>query len=881
MLNDWTIRLRSLFKRATVEQELDAELRFHVERQVDSYLKLGLDHDEAVRRATLEFGGLDQVKEDCRDARGIHVINDLSQDVRYAMRTLRKTPGFTGVAIFVLGLAMAACTVLFSAVNAWLLRGVPFADPQRLAFVWSSDARRPATRMLVSYPDFVEWRARTRTFDHLAAIQLTPRNFAGSGVPVRVTAAAVTPDALTVLGIAPVQGRSFVPDDARPSAPPVVILTRGFWVRVLGADPAAIGRTVRLDGVAHTIVGILPPSVEQAGVFQADLWMLLTPDSAAARDRTDRACLVAGRLGPGVGVQQAAADLDIVTRALEREYPETNAGWRARLVPASDLVRRDVRLVISALGVVVTLVLLVACANVAGLLLARASARRRETAVRLALGASRWRLVRQSLIESLVLAVLAATLGLLLAQGGLHVVQTVTRGVNPFFNLLAIDRTVLAFAAALAAATPLIFGLAPAIRSLHGNPSEDLKSPGMRGGIGARVRGRRLLVVSQFAMTMTVLAVTSLFVQTMLALRAIDLGFDPDHVLMLRLDLPQSRYGAPETVARFSAKTLEAVRQLPGVIATAVTSRVPVADREATRRFSIEGRPPRPSVRDGDWAARAIVSAEFLDVLKLSLLDGRKLRGSDGFDRPPVALINRTMAQRYWPSASPVGTRLRFDSAAGGSPWIEVVGVVGDLRNSDADQPPVPEIYLPATQQPERGFALLVRTAVADPLLLVDPIRRGIEAIDPDEAVYDVRTMRQVVFDDLADGTVLAGLFGAFGMIALVLALVGLCGMLAWLVRQRTAEIGLRMALGAERGDILRQFLGEGSTLVAIGIVVGLVAGVGLAQLIRNTLYGVSPLDPVTFVAVPAVLALAALVATFIPAYRAARVQPLDALRHE
>jgi putative ABC transport system permease protein len=878
MLDDWTIRLRALFKRTTVEHELDDELRFHVERQVESYVKAGLDHDEAVRRTRLEFGGLEQVKEECRDTRGIYVIDNLWQDVRYASRTLGKNPGFAAVAVFTLGLAMAACAVLFSAVNV-LLRDLPFADPQHLAFVWSFDARRPATRMLVSYPDFVEWRTRTRAFDRLGAIRLTTRNFGGVGTPLRVAAAVVTPDALTVLGIAPTQGRSFLADDALPSAPPAVILTRGFWVRALGGDPTVIGRTVRLDSVAYTVVGILPASAEQAGVFQADVWTLLPSDPEAVRDRGDRAWLVVCRLQPDVSFQQAAAELESVTRALEREYPATNAGWRARLVPATELVRRDVRLIIVALGVVVTLVLLIACANVSGLLLARAAARRRETAVRLALGATRWRLVQQSLVESLALAVLASILGLLLAQAGLHLVQTVTRGMSPFFNLLAIDRTVLALAAALVAATPLIFGLAPALTSVHGHPAEDLKSAGMRGAIDTRARGRRSLVVSQFAMTMAILAVTSLFVRTMLALRSIELGFDPDRVLMMRIELPESRYGASEAIVRFSDNALEAVRDLAGVKAAAVTNRVPISDRETTVRFTIEGR-SQPSAADRDWAARAIVSAQFLAVLKLPLLDGRELRDSDRSDKPRVALINRTMAQRYWPNASPVGAHLRFESAPANPAWIEIVGVVGDIRNSDADQPSVPQVYLPVAQQPDRALALLVRTN-GDPLSLVDPIKRRIEVVDADQAVYDVRTMRQVVFDDLADGTILAGLFGAFGVIALTLALTGLGGMLAWLVCQRKAEIGLRMALGAQRGDILRQFLREGSTLVAIGIGVGLTAGVGLAQLIRNTLYGVSPLDPVTFLGVPAILVFAALLATSIPAQRAARVQPLEALRHE
>ncbi len=805
-------------------------------------------------------------------------VERLIRDLRYAVRSLRKSPGFTITVIVVLGLGIAACVIVFSAVNTVLLQPLPFARPERLAFVWSSDSLRPETRLLVSWPDYLDWRARTRAFDDLVAIRFESQNLRREGgSSIRVATIAATPNASSLLGMTPAAGRLLIPADGDPGAPAVIVMSHGFWVRAFGADPAILGTTLLLNGAPHAVVGIQAPGMDRSGPLQADVWTALAPAPGASQDRGDRSYLVVGRLRPAVDHHEAATDLERIARALASDHPTTNAGWGVRVVSARDLTA-DARTILGILGLVAALVLLIACANAAGLLMARAASRRRDTAVRLALGASRSRILRESLTEDLVLALLAAGLGILLAHGGLGLVRNLIRDADPYLSGLAIDRPTLLFAASVAVAAPLLSGAMPALAALRKSSIADLKSSGHRGTVTARARGRRLLVVSQFAMAMAVLGVASLLVQTVLAIANIPLGFEPDRTLMLRVDLSGSRYDSPEAVARFTEEALDRIRQLPGVTAAGATTRVPIGDRETTGPFFIAGSESRSN--EPQRAGRVIVSPGFLRAAGVPLLEGRDFGNGDGPSATPVALINRALAERHWSSRSPLGSRLELGSEATGAQAIEIVGVIGNVRSSDADQPPVPQIYLSLSQRPQRELALLVRGGT-DPQLLVEPIRRVIANIDPDQALYDVETMRQVVSDDLATSSVLAGLLAGFGIVVLVLALTGLYGMLAWSVGQRTSEIGLRMALGARPRGILSQFLREGAFLVGVGIAIGLVGGLALGQLVRSELYGVGSTDLLTYVAVPALLGVVALLATLGPALRAMRLQPLVALRYE
>jgi putative ABC transport system permease protein len=802
----------------------------------------------------------------------------IANDLKHAVRTLQQSRSFSLTVISVLGCGTAACVIVFSAINATVLRPLPFADPDGLAFIWSSDARRAQTRMLTSYPDYLDWRDRTRAFVGLAAVRFARQSLAQTSAPLRVATIATTPNLLTLLGVTPAFGRSLTLDDAASGAPPVALLSHGIWVRVLGGDPSVLGSTVRLNAVTHTVIGILPDGLDRSGPLQADVWTALRPEATTSNDRSDRSYFVVGRLRPGVDTRQASTELTMVARTLEAEHAETNAGWSVQVLSPEDLTAGS-RLILAILSVVVALILLIACTNVAGLQIARAAARRQETAVRLALGASRFRLMQQWLIENLLLSLLGAGLGLVLANAGLRLVSTIVGDVNPFLAEMAIDRSALAVAGALALATPLIFGVAPALAALRSSSADHLKPSGARGTVGSRARARRLLVVSQFAMTTALLVVTGLSVRSVLALRAIPLGFEPDHTLAMRIELSGPRYDSVESLRRFNEASVTALKELPGVTSVAVSTRLPIVDRETTRRFTIEGRPP-VGPDEGEWAGWVATSPEFLEVTRVPLLEGRPLQETDGATAPPVAVINRALASRFWPESSPVGARLRFGSGIARSASVEIVGVVGDVRNSDADQTPVPQIYVPIAQDPQRAVAFLVRTTM-EPSLLSDSVRRRIGTLDADQALFDIRTMRRLVFDDLAGTLVAGGLFGSFGIIALALALTGLYGMLAWSVGQRTSEIGLRMALGAQPATILQQFLREGGALVGVGIAVGLVAGAGLGQAISSTLYGVSALDPAVVLGLPAILAFAASVAIYAPARRAMRLDPLAALRYE
>lgn len=801
-------------------------------------------------------------------------MSSLLDDFNKALRTLHRNPLFATTVALVLGLGMAACILVFTAVNALVLRPLPFADPDRLTLLWSVDPSRTETRVPVSYPDYLDWRERTQAFVDLAAIRRTTRNAALGGSAARATLLVATPNTLSLLGITPAMGRGFAMDDTASAAPATVLLSWGFWQRAFGGDPTAIGRSIRLDGVEHAITGVLPREFERPGFISADLWTPLRPAAGVLLSRAERSYLVIGRLGPLTEPDRAATELNAVARNLSAEHPQTNAGWGARLVPLRSLTRGD-RSVLGALTAVVVLLLLLACINLAALLHARATRRLRETAIRLALGASRWRIVQHSLVENVVLAVLAAGTGLVLTEGGLQLLRAVAGRTTPVLNELGLDRDAVGFAFLLALLTPLLFGLAPVLRALRRASGEWI-----RGGTSGlvRVRARRKAVVPlQLAMTMLILGLTSLFIRTVLALGAIQPGFDADRVLTARIELPEARYTSPAELSRFTAEVLATVRQLPGITAAATTSHLPIADRETTVRTVVQGESALP---EGAWVARTFVTPEFLKAFSIPLLSGRDLGESDRSGTAAVALVNSTMARRYWGDRDPVGARLRLGSNDADSTWIEVVGVAGDVRNSDADQPTLPQIYLAAAQQPQRAFALVLRTA-GDPLSAADLVRKSIQEMDADLAVYDVRTMRQVVFDDLASGWLISGLFGAFGMVSLVLALTGIYGMVAWSVAHRTPEIGLRIALGAAPRDIAHQFLREAIVPLGTGIGVGLLTALGAAQLVRSTLYGVGPTDPVTFIAVPVLLGIAVLAAAYWPARRALRIQPLEALRYE
>lgn len=803
-------------------------------------------------------------------------MDRLAQDVRFALRQLVKQRGFAIVVIVTLGLAVGVNTLIFSFVNFFVLRPLPFGDVSRTTMITATHPERGRDRMPVSYPDFVEWRRDNHSFEELGAYQRRTYNLTGEGEPQRVQGALASASLFTLWNLGPVHGRVLQPEDDRPGAPRVLLLSHGFWSRQFASDPGIVGRTLSLDGEPHVVVGVLTPRIEIGTLGEIDLWTALAP-VANPNDRESRLLRVTARLKPGVELSQAAAELKALTGHQEREHPTTNARWSAQVVP----IRRamsgaDTWTVLALLVVAVALVLAIACANVANLILARGAARQRETAVRAALGASRARLVLQFLTEGAVLSVLGGALGVLLASLGLDLIHAVT--FEPFFQLVTVDRQVLAFSAAISLLTPLIFGLIPALQAAGRDVVSALKDAG-GGAVGVslrRARGRNWLVAGQLSLALALLLVAGLAVRMALHFQRLDLGFQQHDVLTLKAELPANRYAADAQVRAFYAQLRERLAGLPGVTGVALSSSRPALEPLPTVALEVEGVTP-PSKEAQPWAAREVASEGYFETLRIPISKGRSFSAQDGPGADAVTVVNQALAERYFPGADPIGQRVRL--GGGDAPWRTIVGVAGNVMNTEPSEPSLPQAYVPFSQQPTRALTLLVRTSSLD--AVVAAARREVSALDPDQPLYDVKTMDRAFFEDMASNRVVTGLFTVFAAVALGLACVGLYGLISYAVSQRTREIGVRIALGARRRDVLWLVLSQGLRLVAFGLAAGLLLGFALSRAMASVLVGVSASDPVTFTVVPAVLGLVALLATAIPASRAAGCDPAVVLRAE
>ena len=695
---------------------------------------------------------------------------------------------------------------------------------------------------------------------------------------MRVQGEAATASLFKAWSILPLHGRVIQPDDDRPGAPRVAVLSHGFWARQFGSDPAVVGRALRLDGEPHVVVGVLTPTIEIGTFSEIDVWTPLSP-TADPNDREDRSLRVTGRLKPDVDVAQAAAEIQGRAEKQQRDHPATNAGWSAQVVPfRRGMSSANSWVVITLMAVAVGLVLAVACANVANLMLARGTARQRETAVRAALGASRGRLVRQLLTEGLVLAVGGGVLGVLLAAWGLDVIRSVT--FEPFFQLVVVDRRVLAFCAVLVFLAPLLFGLLPALQATRLDLVTFLKDAagGAVGSSRGRTRLRGSLVAGQLALAITLLIVAGLTVRTAMALRQLHLGFEHRGLLTLKTELPATRYASDDSVRSFQDELEKALAATPGVRAVAAATVRPLLDPPRTAALSVEGEEPRPDqVRP--WAAREVVSPDYFRTLGLSLSRGRAFTPDDAPGSEPVAVVNEALASRYFAGQDVLGRRIRLGDAD--APWLTVVGVSADVINENPEEPARPHAYLPLRQQPTRTLTFFVRGEPLEPI--VAAARREVTRLDPDQPLYDVKTMERALFEELAGDRVVTGLFIVFALVALSLATVGLYGLVSYLVSQRSREIGVRLALGARRSDVLRLVIGQGSRFILAGLVIGLALGLAMARVMASGLLGlgISPHDPVTFTVVPAVLVLVSFLATLLPARRAARVDPASVLRSE
>ncbi|HXO20254.1 MAG TPA: ABC transporter permease [Thermoanaerobaculia bacterium] len=808
-------------------------------------------------------------------------METLWNDVRFALRNLRSAPATTGAALLALALGIGANTAIFSVVNGVLIEPLPYDQPERLILVWEANPSAGFPRFSVSPPNFTDWKEQSRSFGQLAAMDTDQVTLTGRGEPEVLKAARVSAGFWEALRQRPAVGRAFRPEEDRPANRHVVVLSDGLFRRRFGSDSRIVGQGLLLDGESYTVVGIAPPRFDLPN--KRDLWLPLALDLAKT-SRGGHYLVVLGRLRDGVSLDRARAELTGLAANLERQYPASNTGWGVRLVPLQEQATADIRPALQVLLAAVSAVLLIACLNVANLLLARLAARDREMAVRAALGAGRWRLARQLLTESVLLALLGGALGLILAFWGTRALVALYADHIPRAEAIGIDGRVLAFTLGISLLTGLLFGLFPALHPPGGGGgrlNESLKEGGRAVAGGGRARlARQLLVLAEVALALVLLVGAGLLMKSFSRLRSIDPGFRPAGVLTMEiapseLKLPDA---ARQTV--FYRQLLERVRSLPGVQKAATAFPLPLGGNGFILTFSVAGRPEPPPNHEPSANVR-IVSPDFFQALGVRLLKGRAFTEQDRPESVPVAVINHSMAEKIWPGEDPLGKRFTF-----GNPqkkdvkWLTVVGVAADVRHAQLSKEPGMEAYWSQLQDPERTATLVVRAA-AEPERLAAPIRREIQAMDRDLPVFQVRTMEEIVSESLAQSRFSTVLLGLFAGLALVLASLGVYAVVSYSVSQRTHEIGIRMALGAHRENVLALVIRQGMTVVLAGIVLGLGGAFLATRELAGLVYGVSTKDPATFASVTVVLAFVALAANYLPARRATRVDPLVALRQE
>ena len=801
-------------------------------------------------------------------------METLWQDLRYGARQLLRSPGFTLAAALTLALGIGANASIFSVVNGVLLQPLAYDDSDRIIVVWGKHPQ--IGREAASLPDFADWRAQNSTFESMAGAARGFLTLTGGEEPERLMATLVTGDFFDVLRVRPVLGRGFLPEEDRPGAGRVVLIGHGLWQRRFGGDPNIVGRTLTLNGELYTVVGVAPPHLNL--LSSSELWAPLARDPVQAGRRNDF-LFVAGRLKPGVGLEQAQADLEALTARLEQQYPNTNTGWRAELVPLHQQIVGGVRTTLLVLLGAVGFVLLIACANVANLMLARAGTRGREIAIRTALGAGRLRLVMQLLTESLLLAVLGGGVGLLLAVWGVAALALASVPGIPRLGEVRVDAAVLAFAAVLSVLTGVLFGLAPALHASRSDINESLKEGG-RGGAGSlgRHRFRGALVVAEVALSLILLIGAGLMIRSLHRLANLQTNFNRESLLTLQISLPQARYAGTPERGLFYQQLLERVRALPGVTSATSMTPLPLTGGGNFWSFSIAGRPDPPPGEVQD-ASIVFAGERTVETLQIPLLQGRLYTDAEARNAEPVVLINQTLARRYFREKDALGQRVTFgDPQAPDAQWLTIVGVVGDIRQEPVKQEVYPEVYV---LQPRPTMALVLRTTADDPLSVAPSVRNAVRELDPDLPVSSVRTMHEVLANVLAARRYSMLLLSLFAVAALVLAAVGIYGVMSYAVTQRRHEIGIRLALGAQRSDILRLIVRHGMLLTGIGLAVGLTGAFWLARSLSGLLAEVQATDPVTFFGVAALLAAVALAACWVPARRAMRVDPMVALRYE
>jgi putative ABC transport system permease protein len=865
-----------------VEREMDAELRHHIDSHAEDLIRAGVPRQEALRQAKLALGGLDRAKGECREAIGVSLIESFLQDIRFGLRMLRKNPGFTAIAVLTLALGIGANGAIFSVVNSVLLNPLGYSNPDRLVTVlhYGTGPISPA--------NYLDYRNQSSSYETLGAAEYWTPNLTGVDSPEHLIGMHVTQNTLPVLGVQPVLGRLFVAGEDTAGNDHEVVLSYGLWQRRFSGDASAIGKTVLLDGASYTVVGVMPADFHFAPFWdtRAELW---APLSLAARaiHRDGNSLRLFGRLKSNVTLAQSRAEMATITARLEKQYPGTNTD--IVVVPLKEKVVGNIQTPLLILLGAVGFVLLIACANVAHMLLARAAARQKEIAVRTALGAGRKRVIRQVLTENLLLAAMGGALGLLLAYWGTRALVALSPADIPGVESVAIDAKVIVFLLGITLLTSLVFGLVPALQASAVNLSDTLKESG-RGASDGR-QGNRLrsaLVVSEFALALTLLIAAGLMIRTFYALESVDPGFNPHGVLSMIVPVAGSQEADPGHRAIFYHQMLERVRALPGVESAAGINHLPIAGDLWDRTFIIEGRPV-PAPNDMPDAVYRIATHGYFQTMNIPIVRGRDIAPTDDTSAAPVVVVNERMAQSFWPNENPIGQHISFASDATRQ-WITVVGVVKNVQEHDWAAQLAPEMYIAAFQAPDflgaagsgnaSYITLVVRTS-GDPGALTSSVKSAVWSLDSNLPISNVITMDDAVSAAYAQPRFEMLLLGVFAVVALVLAAAGIYGVMSYSVARRTHEIGIRVSMGASRRDVLMLVMRQGLVLALVGSAVGIASALLLAQLMTKLLYGVVPSDPLTFCSVAALLMLVAVAASYVPARRATRVDPVTAMRCE
>ena len=890
----WLSRFGGFFNKSTHDRELADEIEAHFQLHMDDNLRAGMSAAEARRQALLKFGGVESAKEAYRDRAGLPFLETLFHDVRFAFRMLRKNPAFTAVAILTLALGVGASTAVFSLVNAVLLKPLPYPHSEQIVFPW----RQSPQGLNLGYneipwgrTEFLILAQESKAFESLGAFQSDSFNLTGSGDPVRLDGLRASAGFFPSLGVSPLLGRTYTADEDQPGHAHSVVLGYQLWRDRFGADSTILGRTLELNGEGYTIIGVMPPgfvfprAAEMPGGFtfarEAQLWIPLALSHAPRIPAEDDLLAIVGRLKPGVSIAQGQAEMDLFTHRFEAQGPGAKGWFNQRVTPLNRQIAGDTRhpllLILCAVGVV----LLIACSNVASLLLTRSLGRKREFTLRAALGANNHRLIRQLLTESLLLATFSGFLGILLAGAIVHFIKIVGPSNIPRLGETNLDLRVLFFALAVSFFAGILFGLAPAIAAGRKNLSESLKESGQRSGESRANAGlRNALLVSEVALAFVLVIAAGLLTQSFFHLLRVDPGFAPERVLTFELSLPATKYpDQPHTTALYQ-NALQKLRSMPGIESAGIIETLPMGGATESTGIRIPGHIPADK-NETPYANYTIASPGYFSTVGTPLLRGRDFLDSDTADSLPVTIINSAMAKKFWPGSDPIGKQVGPGSPL--YPAATIIGIVADTKRLSLREEPAPEMFVLYNQKvwPSLLTMDVVLRTKADPASASTAARDAIHSVDPDLPLAKIAALETLVDDSVIQQRFAMLVLGAFGALALLLASIGMYGVISYSTMQRTQEIGIRMALGAQRHTILAMVLNHGGRLAGLGIAIGIVAAIAMARLMSSFLYGVQPADPATFAAVALLLCVVALLACYVPARRAMRVDPIVALRYE